>query len=222
MLDPAPISSENASNSELSEIMVEIPCGVDTMSSDTIQTAKAELKRYLTVEEVERLAAAAIERRHGYRDSWMIRIAFRHGFRAQEIVDLEWSDIHLDSDSPFVFVKRVKNSNDSSHAIKGDEVRALRKIRRDYPNSKYVFTTAQHNQFTTRGFHKLIAESGRAADFEFEVHPHMLRHACGYHLANQGVDTRAIQDYLGHREIRHTVRYTQIAPERLKALAKLF
>jgi type 1 fimbriae regulatory protein FimB/type 1 fimbriae regulatory protein FimE len=65
---------------------------------------------------------------------------------------------------------------------------------------------------------KLVARAGEAAGLELEVHPHMLRHACGYYLANKGTDTRAIQAYLGHRNIQHTVRYTELAADRFNGL----
>ena len=62
----------------------------------------------------------------------------------------------------------------------------------------------------------MVARLGVVADFGFPVHPHMLRHACGYKLANDGVDTRSLQAYLGHKNIQHTVRYTELAPTRFK------
>ena len=70
--------------------------------------------------------------------------------------------------------------------------------------------------FTTAGFRKMVARLGVAAKFKFPVHPHMLRHACGFQLANKGVDTRALQHYLGHKSIQHTVRYTELSPDRFK------
>jgi site-specific recombinase XerD len=70
--------------------------------------------------------------------------------------------------------------------------------------------------FTVAGFQKLIARAGEAAGFEFQIHPHMLRHSCGYKLANDGIDTRTLQAYLGHRSIQHTVRYTELSPDRFK------
>jgi site-specific recombinase XerD len=97
-------------------------------------------------------------------------------------------------------VHRVKNGISSVHPIRGDEMRALRKLRRDYPI----------------GFHRLIQRLGEAANMPFPIHPHMLRHACGFKLANDGHDTRALQHYLGHKNIQHTVRYTEMAPDRFK------
>ena len=64
---------------------------------------------------------------------------------------------------------------------------------------------------------KLLARAGVLAGLPFPVHPHMLRHACGYKLANEGHDTRSLQHYLGHRNIQHTVRYAELATDRFKA-----
>ncbi len=83
-------------------------------------------------------------------------------------------------------------------------------------NTQYVFVTERKGPMTDSTVRKLIARAGRGAGFDFPVHPHMLRHACGFKLANDGQDTRAIQHYLGHKNIQHTVRYTELAPERFK------
>jgi site-specific recombinase XerD len=99
----------------------------------------------------------------------------------------------------------------------GPELRALRQLQRDQqPPSPYLFTTERLAPMTTAGVRRLIARVGQAAKFPFPVHPHMLRHACGFKLANDGQNTRAIQQYLGHRNITHTVRYTELAPGRFK------
>lgn len=79
-----------------------------------------------------------------------------------------------------------------------------------------MFISERGGPLTTRAVHRILADTGEKAGFEFSIHPHMLRHACGFYLANKGQDTRAIQDYLGHKEIQHTVRYTQLAPGRFE------
>ena len=103
----------------------------------------------------------------------------------------------------------------SVHPIRGDEIRALRRLRRENPTS-HVFVTERGGPFTTVGFHHLIKRLGEVAGMPFKVHPHMLRHACGFALANAGHDTRAIQNYLGHKNIQHTVRYTELSPDRFR------
>ena len=113
-------------------------------------------------------------------------------------------------------VHRVKNGIPSVHPIRGDEMRALRKLRRDYPRDAHVFVSERGGPISPIGFHRLIQRLGEAAKMPFPIHPHMLRHACGFKLANDGHDTRALQHYLGHKNIQHTVRYTDMAPDRFK------
>lgn len=114
-------------------------------------------------------------------------------------------------------VRRVKKGKPSTHPIRGDELRALRQLRRDNPNTAYVFTTERGSPFTPDAINRLVKRLGRADELlGFPVHFHMLRHACGYALANAGHDTRSIQDYLGHRSIQHTVRYTELTPTKFK------
>jgi site-specific recombinase XerD len=108
----------------------------------------------------------------------------------------------------------------STHPLRGPELRALRRLLRDYPTTPYVFTTERRGPLTTATVRKLIARAGVRTKISFPVHPHMLRHACGYKLANDGQDTRALQHYLGRRKIQHTVRYTQLSRERLKGFWK--
>jgi len=92
----------------------------------------------------------------------------------------------------------------------------LRKLRRDYPRDAHVFVSERGGPISPIGFHRLIQRLGEAANMPFPIHPHMLRHACGFKLANDGHDTRALQRYLGHKNIQHTVRYTEMAPDRFK------
>ena len=92
-------------------------------------------------------------------------------------------------------------------------MRALRRLRRDYPTDAHVFVSERGGPIN---FHRLIQRLGEAAKMPFPIHPHMLRHACGFKLANDGHDTRALQHYLGHKNIQHTVRYTEMAPDRFK------
>ena len=102
------------------------------------------------------------------------------------------------------------------HPIRGDEMRALRKLRRDYPTDAHVFVSERGEPISPIGFHRLIQRVGEACKMSFPIHPHMLRHAYGFKLANDGHDTRALQHYLGHKNIQHTVRYTDMAPDRFK------
>jgi integrase len=177
--------------------------------------AESRAREYLNGPEVERLIAAASESRYGHRDATLILVAYRHGLRPAEAVALRWDAIDFRHSQ--IHVARVKGSAASVHPLTGRELRALRRLQREQePASSFVFTSERGAPFATGGFRTLIARLGEAAGFDFRVHPHMLRHACGYKLANDGVDTRSLQAYLGHRNIQHTVRYTELAPTGFK------
>src|SRR6266496_3811971 len=171
---------------------------------------------YLTPKEIELLRKAARERgRYGHRDATMILIAYRHGLRPAEVCALRWDQIDLAHG--LLHVRRVKNGTPSVHPMGGGEIRDLRRLKREEIEGRHVFLTERRAPISPAGFRKLIARVGEAGEFPFPVHPHMLRHACGYKLANDGQDTRAVQHYLGHKNIQHTVRYTQLSPERFKS-----
>jgi integrase len=177
---------------------------------------KRRQREYLTVKEVERLIEAARGRgRYGHRDATMILVAYRHGLRATELCTLRWEQIDLSRG--LLHVRRIKNGTPSVHPMGGIEIRSLRRLKREQPESRYVFLTERLGPMTTAGFRKLIMRISGEAKFPFPVHPHMLRHACGFKLANDGQDTRALQHYLGHKNIQHTVRYTELSPERFKS-----
>ncbi|MFY9956308.1 tyrosine-type recombinase/integrase [Bradyrhizobium sp.] len=177
--------------------------------------AKLRTREYLTDAEVAQLIEAAKGHRYGHRDATMILMGYRHGFRPSELVDLRWDQI--DFDTAMLAVRRVKRGTPSTHPIIGDEMRALRRLQREQkPKSAFVFTSERGSPFATSGFARLIERAGIAAGLKFKVHPHMLRHACGFALANKGHDTRALQAYLGHKNIQHTVRYTELSADRFK------
>lgn len=175
--------------------------------------AETRAREYLTPDEVERITDAAHRTgRHGHRDATLILLAYRHGLRVSELVALRWDQIELKAGA--LHVSRVKNGSPSVHPLRGPELRALRRLQRDYPTTPYVFVTERGGPMTDSNVRKMFARAGVAARIPFPVHPHMLRHACGYKLANDGHDTRAIQHYLGHRNITHTTRYTELASDR--------
>ena len=171
-------------------------------------------REHLTPSEVEKLIEAAKTNRYGHRDATMLLVAFRHGLRASELCELEWSQVDFDAAS--LHVRRVKNGKAATHPIRGDEMRALRKLQREALKSPFVFLNERGTPFSPDGFNWLVKRTGQKAGLPFQVHAHMLRHSAGYKLAGDGHDTRAIQDYLGHKQIQHTVRYTELAPTRFK------
>lgn len=177
--------------------------------------AELRPREHLTEREVERLIKAAKDNRHGQRDAAMILVCFRHGLRASELVALQWSDVEFETGE--LHVRRAKGGQVGTHPLKGDELRALRLLRRD-AQSPFIFVSERGAPFSVSGLQKLVERAGIAAKLPFKVHPHMLRHACGFVLANKGTDTRTLQAYLGHRSIQSTVRYTELAPGRFKGL----
>lgn len=183
------------------------------------KNADRRKREYLTPDEVDLLlkTAKAICR-HGDRDSCLILMMYRHGLRVSEVVDMTWDQLDLLRN---VFhVRRMKRGTDSTHPISASETRLLRKLQKQNPGFEHVFISERKTQLTDSTVRKMVGVVGQKAGLTFPVHPHMLRHATGYKLANDGQDTRAIQLYLGHKNIQHTVRYTELAADRFKGFWK--
>lgn len=188
------------------------PCHENRTVAVRPVNASLRPREYLTPDEVEKLSAAARRHgRYGHRDATLILIAYRHGLRASEVCDLEWSQVEWGR-AATLHVRRAKNGKPSAHPLRGDEIRALRELRRQFSDSAFVFATERGGPFTPDAVNRLIKRIGARAGFPFPVHAHMLRHGCGYALANAGHDTRRIQDWLGHGSIQHTVRYSELSP----------
>jgi integrase len=179
-----------------------------------LTNSKYRSREHLTPSEVEKLIEAAKTNRFGHRDATMLLVAYRHELRASELCGLDWSQV--DYNGATLHVRRAKNGKAATHPIRGDEMRALRKLQREAPKSPFVFVNERGTPFSSDGFNWLVKRTGQKAGLPFQVHAHMLRHSAGYKLAGDGHDTRAIQDYLGHRNISNTVRYTELSPTRFK------
>jgi type 1 fimbriae regulatory protein FimE len=164
------------------------------------------------------MATAKTRGRYGQRDAAMILLAYRHGLRVSELCALRWEQV--DFKQGLLHVHRLKNGIDSVHPLRGPELRALRRLEREADTSPYLFITERGGPMTSAGFRKMLARTGEASSLSFSVHPHMLRHGCGFKLANDGQDTRAVQHYLGHKNIQHTVRYTELTPKRFNSFWK--
>jgi type 1 fimbriae regulatory protein FimE len=176
-------------------------------------------REYLTDKEVTVLMEAARKTgRHGHRDATLILIAYRHALRVSELIALRWDQVDLSQG--LLHVSRSKNGTASTHPLGGPEIRALRRLQREYPETPYAFVTERKGPLTDSSVRKLVTRAGKGAKIGFPVHPHMLRHACGFRLANAGHDTRAIQHYMGHRNIQHTCHYTEMAPDRFNGFWK--
>jgi integrase len=141
---------------------------------------------------------------HGYRDALMVLLADRHGLRAVEVVDQRWEQVDFKTAS--LHIRRAKNGTPATHPLSGREMRELRRHQRESPALPFVFVSERGAPLSAPGFSRMIERAASAADLGIKAHAHMLRHACGYKLANDGHDTRAIQAYLGHRNIQNTTR----------------
>lgn len=170
-------------------------------------------REYLLPEEVDRLIAASKRvTRNALRDSTLILLSYRHGLRVSEAIALTWSDVDFGGS---IHINRLKKGKSGRHPIRKPEFVALHKLKKEQKiRTPYLFISQQNTPLSDRLVRNIISKAGKLAQLPFSVHPHMLRHACGYYLANKGFDTRAIAEYLGHSSLEHTYRYTAIAPGR--------
>jgi len=175
----------------------------------------ASVRDYLRPDEVDAMVQAARKSgRHRVRDAAIILLMFRHGLRTAELVALRWQQVDLKAG--YLDVHRVKHGHHAKHPLRGPQLRLLRELQRTYPDSPYVFVSERQAPLSPRSVRAIVARAGQVAGLPLVPHPHQLRHACGYYLASRGHDTRAIQDYLGHKNIQHTVRYTAMARHRFE------
>jgi integrase len=175
-------------------------------------------REHLRPEEVERVIAAAKSvGRHRQRDELLLLMMYRHGLRVSEAISLRWSDI--DWETATIYIRRMKRGNPATHPIYPDELRSLRSFKKQAKDkTPWIFMSERGSPITDDTVRIIISRAGEIAGFDFPLHPHMLRHSCGYALAAKGTDTRRIQDYLGHKNINHTVLYTKLAPNRFDGL----
>ena len=199
-----------------SHLKLVAPAGKNPTVRTPVRRANKEYRtrEHLTEAEVEHL----IEATSSHRDAIMILLAFRHGLRAAELVDLHWEQV--DFETGVLHVRRAKVGTPATHPLTGRELRALRRLQRETGPSTHLFISERKAPISIDGYQKMVERLSVRAKLGFPVHAHMLRHACGFKMANDGVDTRTIQAYLGHKDIRHTVRYTELSPVRFKGLWK--
>lgn len=177
-------------------------------------------RKHLTQIEVERLMTATKGSRNEARDRCLLLLMFRHGLRVSEACGLMLSQV--DTDSRVLHVSRLKKGLATTHPLRAEELRAIKawmaQRERMAPDTQAFFVSERRHPLNRRTAWAAIRRYGELAGLPLDTHPHMLRHACGYALADQGADTRLIQDYLGHRNIQHTVRYTATNPARFERL----
>ncbi|MBD3887693.1 tyrosine-type recombinase/integrase [Phormidium tenue FACHB-886] len=192
--------------------------GTSRKSPNSRKYVEVRSREHLLQEEVEAMREAINKKggRHAHRDSTLILVMYRHGLRVEELTNLKWEQIDFASGN--IHVRRIKRGIPSTQPLGGDEMRSLRRLKREYPTSPFVFQSSRKGSLANDTISGIIEKAGELAELPFPVHPHMLRHATGFYLANKGIDTRTIQAYLGHKNIQHTVRYTELAPGRFRGL----
>lgn len=173
-------------------------------------------KDFLNEAELEKLFEAAKKGRHGLRDQLLFLMMYRHGLRVSEALSIKMVDI--DTSSSRLWVKRSKNGLSVEQPMAGDELRLLKR----YLNIRksvlpWLFLSERKQQMTRQNINYVLQSAAVRAGLG-SVNPHMLRHSCGFYLANKGYDLRLIQDYLGHRDPKHTVRYTRVSGHRFEGL----
>ena len=177
-------------------------------------------RKHLTAGEVEKLLAATKGTRNEARDRCLLLLMFRHGLRVSEACGLRVSQV--DTDSRVLHVARLKQGLSTTQPLRAEEMRAIKswmaERARMQPETDAFFISERRGPLSRKTVWFMIGRYGELAGLPVDAHPHMLRHACGFALADQGADTRLIQDYLGHRNIQHTVRYTATNPARFERL----
>ncbi|GAP99836.1 tyrosine-type recombinase/integrase [Leptolyngbya sp. NIES-2104] len=169
-------------------------------------------REYLIPNETLRLIEVAGERsRHRLRDRTLL-LMFRHGLRTGEASRLKWDAVMLNDRN--ISITRLKGSQSGIHRLQTSEIKALEQLKERYPGNYHLFVGERDKKLATGAIAKIMKCTGELADLPLPIHPHMLRHSCGYYLAEQGLPTRDIQKYLGHKNIQHTVRYTAANPAR--------
>jgi type 1 fimbriae regulatory protein FimB len=177
-------------------------------------------RKHLVSAEIEKLMDVAKGSRNAARDRCLLLLIFRHGLRVSEPCGLRLSQV--DTDSRVLHVARLKKGLSTTHPLRGDEIRAIKawliKRAQMKPETDAFFISERRGPLSRKTAWVMIRTYGELAGLAVDAHPHMLRHACGFALADQGADTRLIQDYLGHRNIQHTVKYTATNPARFERL----
>ena len=186
------------------------------VKSDQPADAHERRRDFLGEADLDRLLSAAKRGRHGVRDHLLVLLMYRHGLRVSEAIALTRQDVDLDQSR--IWISRLKNGLSVEQPIAGDELRAIRRWLSSRDDTlPWIFVSERKQPLTRQAVNYIVSQAGQRAKLG-HIHPHMLRHSCGFALANKGYDLRLIQDYLGHRDPRHTAHYTRTAAGRFEGL----
>lgn len=174
-------------------------------------------REYLTPVEVEALIEAAGQvGRHPLRDQTLLLLMHRRALRVSEAIGLSWDQVDLEEG--WIHLPRLKGGVTTAQPLSAAEQQALLVLRGRYPASQFLFPSERGARLSRGAVNRIISRAGQSAGLSIKVHPHMLRHGCGYALVNRGEDLRKIQMLMGHARIESTIQYTMLDQSRLKGI----
>ena len=186
---------------------------------DSVADGHERGKNFLSEKEMEQFLNAARKSRNGIRDHLILLMMYRHGLRVSEVISIKFSDVDLQQAR--LWVRRLKNGLSVEQPLAGDELRAIKRYLKIRNSAlPWLFLSERRQPMTRQSVNYITRTAGQRANLSTPVNPHMLRHSCGFYLANKGYDLRLIQDYLGHRDPKHTAHYTRVASHRFENLWK--
>ena len=188
-----------------------------------IREKSTKPRKYLTENEISQLVAQAKKTRHGHRLATMIEFAVQHGMRVSELVSMRWDDVDFQGAS--VYIRRVKDSKDSTHYLKGNELRALKRLKREADAkavSPFMFLSERGAPISEAGFRKTLNRLGKVCGFTWTISPHALSHSCGYQMADRGADVLQIQAWMGHAAISSTMIYIELSKNRFDSIRSVW
>lgn len=180
-------------------------------------------RKYITKEEFDILLNSRVKtkRESGkrvLRYRTILSLLYYHGLRKKELCDLKWENVNLSCNPPNIFIERAKNGRSGTHPLVSDERTLLESLKKMSVKDEYVIENPMGGKLSRESIDKFFQTINEKEILPFHLHPHMLRHGCGYYLANKDVSLRRIQDYLGHTNLSSTVIYTTLSSKKFVGL----